>query len=70
MRNIVSDGEMMVFARWFQQPMDTSREYQLLNSLYKENKAPWIHKMSKFSVYQNKKVFITGHTGFLRSCRF
>ena len=45
MRNIVRDGEMMVFKHdGFWQPMDTSREYQLLNNLYKENKAPWIHK--------------------------
>tara|TARA_B100001057_G_C22815398_1_gene937176 strand:- start:507 stop:1283 length:777 start_codon:yes stop_codon:yes gene_type:complete len=44
MRNIVNDGEMMVFKHdGFWQPMDTSREYQLLNNLYNNNKAPWIY---------------------------
>lgn len=44
MRNIVNDGEMMVFKHdGFWQPMDTSREYQLLNELYKTNKAPWVY---------------------------
>jgi glucose-1-phosphate cytidylyltransferase len=45
MRNIVNDGEMMVFKHdGFWQPMDTSREYQLLNDLYSKNKAPWVYK--------------------------
>jgi len=26
----------------FWQPMDTSREYKLLNSLYDSGKAPWV----------------------------
>lgn len=40
---LVSDGELMVFEHdGFWQPMDTSREYQLLNSLYERGKAPWI----------------------------
>ncbi|MBT7766779.1 MAG: glucose-1-phosphate cytidylyltransferase, partial [Bdellovibrionales bacterium] len=26
----------------FWQPMDTSREFQLLNTLYEKGKAPWI----------------------------
>tara|TARA_B100000965_G_scaffold24911_1_gene18717 strand:+ start:289 stop:1071 length:783 start_codon:yes stop_codon:yes gene_type:complete len=45
MKNIVSDGEMMVYKHdGFWQPMDTSREFQLLNKLYEDDKAPWIHK--------------------------
>lgn len=43
MRNLVSDGEMMVFKHeGFWQPMDTSRDYQLLNNLYEIKKAPWV----------------------------
>jgi glucose-1-phosphate cytidylyltransferase len=26
----------------FWQPMDTSRDYSLLNKMFEENKAPWI----------------------------
>jgi len=43
LRNLVRDGEMMVFRHdGFWQPMDTSREYQLLNRIYDEKKAPWV----------------------------
>jgi glucose-1-phosphate cytidylyltransferase len=43
MRQLVNDGELMMFEHdGFWQPMDTSREYQLLNALYDEGKAPWI----------------------------
>jgi len=43
MRQLVRDGELMMFEHdGFWQPMDTSREYQLLNGLYDEGKAPWI----------------------------
>jgi glucose-1-phosphate cytidylyltransferase len=43
LRDLVKDGEMMVFKHdGFWQPMDTSREYQLLNSLYAQQKAPWV----------------------------
>ena len=43
MRSLVRDGELMMFEHnGFWQPMDTSREYQLLNSLYEQGKAPWI----------------------------
>ena len=43
MRKLVSDGELMVFEHdGFWQPMDTSREYQLLNTLYEQGKAPWV----------------------------
>ena len=44
MRNLVSDGELMVFGHdGFWQPMDTSRDYQLLNALYaQEGMAPWV----------------------------
>lgn len=40
---IVADGELMVFRHnGFWQPMDTSREYQLLNELYAKGEAPWV----------------------------
>jgi glucose-1-phosphate cytidylyltransferase len=43
MRALVRDGELMMYAHdGFWQPMDTSREFQLLNSLYAERRAPWI----------------------------
>ena len=43
MRQMVLDRQLMMFEHdGFWQPMDTSREYQLLNSLYAEGKAPWV----------------------------
>lgn len=40
---LVKEQEMMVFKHeGFWQPMDTSREYQLLNDLFDEGNAPWI----------------------------
>jgi glucose-1-phosphate cytidylyltransferase len=42
-RNIVSDSEMMIFKHdGFWQPMDTSRDFNYLNSLYYNDKALWI----------------------------
>lgn len=41
-RQLVKDRQLMMFEHdGFWQPMDTSREYQLLNSLYENGKAPW-----------------------------
>ena len=41
--NLVNDEELMMFEHdGFWQPMDTSREYKLLNDLFNENNAPWI----------------------------
>lgn len=43
MRKLVNDKQLMVFEHnGFWQPMDTSREYQLLNSLYDAGDAPWV----------------------------
>lgn len=43
MRSLVKDKQLMVFEHdGFWQPMDTSREYHLLNDLYTEKKAPWV----------------------------
>lgn len=43
MRNLVSDGELMVYKHdGFWQPMDTYRDYMLLNGLCTEGKAPWL----------------------------
>lgn len=43
MRDVVADRQLMVFEHdGFWQPMDTSREYQLLNSLYDKGEAPWV----------------------------
>lgn len=42
-RKLVEDAELMMFEHdGFWQPMDTSREYQLLNSLYEKGDAPWV----------------------------
>ena len=44
MRKLVDDKQLMVFEHnGFWQPMDTSREYQLLNSLYDTGDAPWVN---------------------------
>lgn len=43
MRRLVADGELMVFHHdGFWQPMDTHREYQLLNALQDSGRAPWV----------------------------
>jgi len=43
MRNILKENQMMVYEHsGFWQPMDTYREYSLLNSLYKKGDAPWV----------------------------
>lgn len=43
MQELVSKGQMMVYEHdGFWQPMDTHREYVLLNDLYEKGKAPWI----------------------------
>ena len=42
MRKLVSDNELMMYEHdGFWQPMDTNREYQLLNSLFDKGEAPW-----------------------------
>lgn len=42
-RRLVKEGQMMVYEHdGFWQPMDTHREYLLLNELYASGKAPWI----------------------------
>jgi glucose-1-phosphate cytidylyltransferase len=40
---LVKDEQLMMFEHdGFWQPMDTSREYQLLNALYEKGSAPWV----------------------------
>jgi len=42
MRRLVIDQELMMYKHdGFWLPMDTSREYQILNSIYKSGKIPW-----------------------------
>lgn len=42
-RQLAMDQQLMMFEHdGFWQPMDTSREYQLLNSLYENGNAPWV----------------------------
>jgi glucose-1-phosphate cytidylyltransferase len=42
-KKLVSDGQMMMYEHdGFWQPMDTGREYKLLNSLYENGEAPWV----------------------------
>ncbi|HOW53927.1 MAG TPA: glucose-1-phosphate cytidylyltransferase [Syntrophorhabdaceae bacterium] len=43
MRQLVKDGQLMVYEHdGFWQPMDTHREYLLLNDLYSKGEAPWV----------------------------
>lgn len=43
MKQLVQDGQMALFAHHgFWQPMDTFREYTLLNDLYRRGDAPWV----------------------------
>jgi glucose-1-phosphate cytidylyltransferase len=43
MHALLRAGELMMYEHnGFWQPMDTSREYQLLNSLYEKGDAPWL----------------------------
>lgn len=43
MRRLVKEGEMMVYNHDdFWQPMDTFREFTILNRLYDQHKAPWV----------------------------
>lgn len=42
-RRLVGEGQLMMYEHdGFWQPMDTSREFQLLNSLYDSGAAPWL----------------------------
>jgi glucose-1-phosphate cytidylyltransferase len=42
LRRLAADGELVAFPHTgFWQPMDTLREYQLLNDLWARGKAPW-----------------------------
>ncbi len=42
-RKLVNDNQLMMFKHdGFWQPMDTSREYILLNSLFEKGEAPWV----------------------------
>jgi glucose-1-phosphate cytidylyltransferase len=43
MRRLVAEGNLMIFEHdGFWQPMDTSREYQMLNSIFSRGEAPWV----------------------------
>ena len=43
MNKMVLDGELMVYEHpGFWQPMDTSRDYQLLNTMFEQHRAPWV----------------------------
>lgn len=43
LRGLVRDEQLFMYEHnGFWQPMDTSREYQLLNALYEGGKAPWV----------------------------
>ena len=43
MKKLVSMGDLKMFEHdGFWQPMDTYRDYSLLNDLFNKNKAPWV----------------------------
>ena len=42
LKNLSNNGELMAYEHdGFWQPMDTMRERDILDSLWRENKAPW-----------------------------
>ena len=42
LRQLAADGQLMCYShRGFWQPMDTFREFELLNRMWREGKAPW-----------------------------
>jgi len=43
MQNLANDGQMMMYEHdGFWQPMDTYRDYKMLNGLIEKQKAPWV----------------------------
>ena len=43
LQKLVTDGQMMVYRhQGFWHPMDTNRDYQLLNEMLEKEKAPWL----------------------------
>jgi hypothetical protein len=44
--------------------MDTLRDRELLEKLWATDKVPWKKWKYMAPFYKDKKVFITGHTGF------
>lgn len=47
-RQLVKEKQMMVYEHaGFWQPMDTYREYKLLNGLFEKGTAPWVKKADK-----------------------
>jgi len=43
LQTLAREGQLMVYAHnGFWQPMDTSRDYALLNSMFNSGKAPWV----------------------------
>lgn len=48
MKRLANDRQLMVYRHsGFWQPMDTSREYTLLNELYRDGRAPWVTWVNK-----------------------
>ena len=67
MNNLVRKGELMQFDHdGFWQPMDTMREYEMLNKMYKKysrlESMVTNEELNKF--YKNKTILLTGSTGF------
>ena len=69
MKKLAQEGELKSFYHsGFWQCMDTKREKDKLEALWGTGNAPWKvweQKMNfDLSFYKDKKVFVTGHTGF------
>jgi glucose-1-phosphate cytidylyltransferase len=48
LQGLASDGELVAFEHaGFWQPMDTLREYQLLNDLWNSGARPWVHRAAE-----------------------
>lgn len=54
MRQLVKDKQMMLYEHTgFWQPMDTYREYKLLNNLFDKGEAPWAIWKNKYGIKSN-----------------
>ena len=70
LENLAKKGELGAYLHdGFWQPVDTLREKNYLEELYNAKQTPWLKNTPtkltpNADFWKNKKVFITGHTGF------
>jgi hypothetical protein len=65
LKGLAEDGELTVYKhQGFWQPMDTLRDKNQLEELWDADKAPVENLVINPSFWKDKRVFVTGHTGF------